>query len=73
MIITLLSMFVATILQAAVIAGGREGQQLRTQNLYYWQGICMAVAIFALTLFHLGFVFKRSGKVAPPAETIGTP
>ena len=56
-------MFVATVLQADIIAGGCDGYQLRIQNLYYWQGICMAIAIFTLTFWHRGFALKRFRKV----------
>ena len=59
MLIVLLSAWIATILQAVIIAGGREGQQLRVQNLYYWQGICMAIAVFALTACHPGLGLKH--------------
>ena len=64
MIVVLLSTLVATILQATIIAGGREGFQLRIQSLYYWQGICMAIAIFALTVCHPGFGLKLSQNAA---------
>ena len=65
MAIVLLSTWIATILQAVIIAGGREGQHLRVQDLYYWQGICMAIAVFALAACHpgLGLNHFRKGVV----------
>ena len=65
-IVVLLSTLVSTIMFAVMIAGGREGQQLRVQNLYYYQGYFMALAVFLLTACHPGLGLKRSRKDAIP-------
>ena len=49
---------IRTLLQAVVLAGGREGEQLRVQSLYQGEGICMALVVLLLSICHPGFGLK---------------
>ena len=49
-IAVLMSTLIRTLLQAVVLAGGREEKQLRIQSLYQGEGICMAIAILILSI-----------------------
>ena len=72
MIAVLLTLLVRTLSQAVVVAGGREGQQLRIQSLYHGEGICMAIAVLILSICHPGFGLRdyRKSQITEVSRTL---
>lgn len=58
----LLTLLIRTLLQAVVLSGGREGEQLRIQSLYHGEAICMAIVVLVLSIWHPGFSLKDHRK-----------